>query len=133
MKMRSAYSWIQNSSQYALFALPQSQPWETLHCDNKSKPPKKRRTTKRHSQTIPRSRSHWTPRKMEDIRTSITRILVARNVHLRQELRRWMRYLPSHKSQTKNPSTPTAKPNPYRCLGNNHNGFHNRPPYLPGL
>src|SRR6202167_486738 len=65
---------------------------------------------------------------MENLWISIKRILLARNVSLCQELCGRLCHMSSHQSTTTKQSTVTTESNPRKRLGNNHHGFHHRPP-----
>src|SRR5882757_4199920 len=70
---------------------------------------------------------------MENLRTCIKRILVARHIHVREKLCGWLCHMPSNQDTTTKQSTTTTKPNSYRHMGNNHHGLHHRPPNLPRI
>jgi hypothetical protein len=69
---------------------------------------------------------------MENIRTSIKRVLVARNINLCQELCGQMRHMPSYQNTTKKPSTPATKSSTHRSMEDDHHGLHHGPPVSQG-
>jgi len=71
-----------------------------------------------------------TPRTMENHQTNLTRILVARHYQICQSLHTRMHHMPNHKDTTTNQSTNQAQQDPWRDMGNNHHGFHCRPPSI---
>src|SRR5271170_288967 len=92
---------------------------------------KEYRTSTRSSQVMPRSRCIWTPRTLQNLRNRSKELLVARNVHIRQELRRRLRHMPRNEEHyTPNQRTTPTDGDPQSTIRDYHHGLYHRPPHL---
>ena len=89
------------------------------------------RTSTRSSQVMPRSRCIWTPRALQNLRNRSKELLVARDVHIRQELRRRLRHMPRNEEHyTPDQRTTPTDGDPRSAIRDYHHGLHHRPPHL---
>src|SRR5271168_272841 len=83
------------------------------------------RTSTGSSQVMPRPRRIWTPRTLQNLRNRSKELLVARNVHIRQELRRRLRHMPRDEEHyTPDQRTTPTDGDPRPTIRNYHHGLH---------